>query len=295
MSNPTAARSTTSGRYYDLALPPDWLANHPPSAHVRMTGTTAWVPSVTNVLDQHMKHGLTWWAAGEVATYVMSEPDEANAIIGSALTERTIAGDRPCKACRQPTDRLVEDKGWFHPECEKSWKELRKVFNTNRQKKADLGSLVHTLVERHVLGETIDPADYGEAEGHVKSWLRFVERHDPTFIMAEATVFNLRHGYAGTLDLIMDVGEGRWITDAKTSPRVYFENHLQLAAYRHAEGVYIDAGQVTPMPEVDAAAVLLLGEDRYKFEPVEASADAFERGFGSLLTLFRYKEAQDNE
>lgn len=304
MSKPAAAIDSTTGRTYTLSLPPEWLGQHPPAAHVRMSGTTAMLPSVTSVLSLHAKHGLTWWAAGEVASYVMSEPDEANAIVGSALTARDITGDRPCKACGQPTDRLLADKGWFlHSACEKPWKELRKVFNTQRQKKADLGSLVHDLVERHVLGESIDPADYGEAEGHVKSWLRFVERHDPGFVMAEATVFNLRHGYAGTLDLIMDVGGARYLTDCKTSPRTYFENHLQLAAYRYAEGIYIDAGQVEPMPTVDDTAILLLGEDRYKFiqQPEGyddatgrslAIRDGFERGYLPLLTLFRYKEAQ---
>lgn len=291
MPNPAAAVATSSGRYYDVALPGDWLVAHPPSAHVRMTGTTAWVPSVTNVLDQHAKPGLTWWAAGEVATYVLSESEAAIALVGSALGAAVVAGDHPCKGCGQPTDRLIEDKGWWmHASCEKSWKELRKVFNTKREQKANLGSLVHALVERHVLGEPVVPADYGEASGHVASWLRFVDKYAPTFLMSEATVFNLRYGYAGTLDLIMDVGGQRWITDLKSSPRVYFENALQLTAYRHAEGIYVSPGVVEPMPAVDAAAVLLLGEDRYKFEPVEADADAMERGFLPLLTLHRFKE-----
>lgn len=300
MSAPAAAVPTASGRFYDLALPGEWLANHPPSAQVRMTGTTAWVPSVTNVISNLDKPGLPWGAAGETAAWVISHLDETRALVASAASASE-AGVNPCKACGRLTDRYLHDKGWFlHKECEEPWKVIRKQFQLRWNEKRDRGSNTHDFVERSILGQDIDPSEFGEAEGNARSWLRFVENHDPKFIMSEATVFNLRHGYAGTLDAIMDVGWGRFIIDVKTGPSLYFDHVIQLSAYRHAEGIYISPGVVHPMPEVDDAAVLLLGEDRYQFIPVPKGLesvdertsgmhDVFERGFLSLLTLARLK------
>lgn len=295
MSSPAAARSTTTGRYYDLSLPAHWLRQYPPAAHVRMTGTTAWVPSVTNVLSNLDKPGLPWGAAGETAAWVIANLDETTELVAAAA-QATEAGQNPCKACGRLTDRHLDDKGWWlHAECEQPWKTIRKQFQLRWNEKRDRGSATHDFVEQQILGETIDPADFGEAEGNARSWLRFVEKHDPTFIMSEVTVFNLRHGYAGTLDSIMDVGGQRWLVDVKSGPKTYIDHVIQLAAYRYAEGIYIDAGQVEPMPEVDAAAVLLLGEDRYKFEPVEADRDCYERAFLPMLTLARWMEARNDK
>jgi hypothetical protein len=190
----------------------------------------------------------------------------------------------------------------MHATCERDWKLIRKQFNTNRQAKANLGTLVHNLVELHALGAEPDPAEWAEwadpqtgvtfdASGYVAAWRRFVDKHQPSFVMAEATVFNLRHGYAGALDAIMDIGGSRWLVDVKSAARVYHrENRLQLVAYRHAEGVYVGPGVVEPMPEVDNTAVLLLGPDRFVFESIDSTVDDFERGFLSLATFRRYDE-----
>ena len=292
MSKPAAAIDSTTGRTYSLALPAEWLGQHPPSAQVRMSGTTAMLPSVTSVLSHHDKPGLPWGAAGETASWVLANIDDVQTL-AAAASQAEEAGVNPCKACGRPTDRYLHDKGWWlHKECDEPWKTIRKQFQLRWNEKRDRGSSTHDFVEQHILGVAIDPSEYGTAEGNARSWLRFVEKHDPTFIMSEATVFNLRHGYAGTLDSIMEVGGQRWLVDVKSGPRTYIDHVIQLAAYRHAEGVYIGAGQVEPMPEVDATAVLLLGEDRYKFEPVEADQDAFERAFLSMLTLARWKEGK---
>jgi len=291
MSKPAAAVDSTTGRTYALSLPPEWLAQHPPSAAVRMTGTTAMLPSVTSILSGSDKPGLPWGAAGETSSWVIQNLDTVQELVASAAAAPE-EGTNPCKACGRMTIRHLHDKGWWlHEQCQEPWKVIRKQFQLRWNEKRDRGTSTHDFVEQSILGVAIDPADFGDAEGNARSWLRFVEKYDPRFIMSEATVFNLRYGYAGTLDSIMEVGGQRWLVDVKSGPKVYFEHHLQLAAYRYAEGVYVSAGVVEPMPDVDAAGVLLLGEDRYKFEEVTAGPDAFERGFASLLTLFRYKEA----
>lgn len=293
MSSPAAAVSTNAGRYYQLDLPANLADRTTPD--IRRSGDTIWLPSVTNVLDSMSKPGLVWWSAGLVATEVFTDPDRIASLVASAHGARKVSGDHPCEACGQPTDHYLEDKAkWFHTACYDRWRTLRKVFNDRRLVKADLGSLVHDLVEKHILGDPVNPADYPpEVAGRVEAWQRFVERHQPEFVMAEATVFNLTHGYAGTLDIIMDVGGQRWLVDTKTgAPNVYESHRLQLAAYAHAEHVYVGAGETTPMPGVDASAILFLGEDRFKFVPVDVERGDLEDGFLPLLTFQRWQAAR---
>jgi len=292
MSNPAAAVSTSAGRYYQLDLPAA-LANQ--TANVKRSGDTIWLPSVTNVLDSMSKPGLVWWSAGLVATEVFTDPDRITQLVAAAHNGRTITGFHPCEACRQPTDHYLDDKGkWFHTACYDRWRTLRKVFNDQRIQKADLGSLVHALVEKHILGDPVDPADYPpEVAGRVEAWQRFVTKHEPSFELAEATVFNLTHGYAGTLDIIMDVGGHRWLVDVKSgTPTVYESHALQLAAYRYAEHVYVGAGVVEALPVVDRCAILFLGEDRFKFEPVDVGVGDLEEGFLPLLRFQRWQTAR---
>lgn len=293
MSSPKAAVATQAGRFYEIELPEGFVHPQAVAPNVRLNGDTAFLPSVTNVLGSNAKPGLTWWAAGEVATFVLSQPGDVQELVEQAAKAEA-EGERVCKACGKPTNNYLSSNDWWmHRVCEKAWKELRKQPFVKRDKKADLGSHVHDLIERHVLGTPVDPADYGEAAGHVASWLRFVEKHEPVFQMSEASVFNLQYGYAGTLDLIVDVGGSRWLVDVKTSPKVYEDHRIQLAAYRYAESIYIGPREIVDMPEVDDTAVLLITEEKYAFKPVVADRDTFERAFLPLLQLHAWKGEQN--
>ena len=44
---------------------------------------------------------------------------------------------------------------------------------------------------------------------------------------------NEEHGYAGTLDLVMNIGGRVGIIDIKTSRSIYKSHELQVSAYRH--------------------------------------------------------------
>lgn len=270
MTSPKAATTTRDGRTYTIEL----------------ADRTLVVPSVTTVLKSLAKPGLTWWAAGEVATYVLTNPRATAEIAASARVDDPI-GERPCKACGKPTDRLLADKDWWmHLACEAAWKELRKQPFVKRDQKANLGTYVHGIVEKIVLGDDISPDDYPDAAGHVATFLRFVAKHTPVFEMSEATVFNEKEGYAGTLDLIVTVGGKRWLVDVKTGG-AYPEAVLQMAAYRHAEAVYLGPGETEPMPEVDDCAVLVVTERGYRFVPArDLHVDgAGERAFDTFRHL----------
>ena len=56
----------------------------------------------------------------------------------------------------------------------------------------------------------------------------------PKPIAAEVSVFNDRYNYAGTIDLVCQIGKDIWLIDYKFSNAVYESYELQVAAYAYA-------------------------------------------------------------
>lgn len=285
MTSPKAATTTRDGRTYQIELADRTLS----------------LPSVTTVLQNMAKPGLVWWSAGEVATYVLSEPAATQWLVEKALDveDRHPVSEvaKPCKACGTMTDRLIADKDWWmHHACESAWKHLRKQPFIKRDKKANLGTHVHSIIERIILGDEVQPDDYPEISGHVLTFLRFVAKHQPTFELSEATVFNEEIGYAGTLDAVMTVGGKRWLVDVKTGG-AYPEAALQMAAYRRAPSIYLAPQVVEPMVEVDDCAVLVIGESFFRFVPAtdlhrDGAGDLAFETFKHLLALLEWKQGE---
>jgi hypothetical protein len=163
-----------------------------------------------------------------------------------------------------------------------------------RDRKADIGTAVHAAIEAHILGAPA-PAPSEDTAGHLAQFARFIETFNPTFELAEATVYNRTAKYAGTLDLIATIpGRGRALIDTKTSASgVYPEAALQLSAYRYAEFIGLPDGTEAPMPAVDGCAVLWIpggdDPDGYALIPVVADEVVF-RAFRHIVEVARWQE-----
>lgn len=141
------------------------------------------------------------------------------------------------------------------------------------------GSDIHAWAERWALNQRPQIDEFPEAQqGYARSFASFVAEWQPVWEMAEASVYNRRWGYAGTLDSLVRIerdGLGLLLCDTKTGKGVYGEVALQLAAYRHAEFIGAPDGSEVPMPSVDGCAVLHLTPTDYELIPVEAGEEAF--------------------
>lgn len=193
------------------------------------------MPGVTTILGDGMpKPALTRWAANAVAEYAVDHWDRL--------------------ADASPSERMKLLKG-------APWAE--------RDRKALRGTQVHAYGERLVAGHEIDVPD--ELRPHVENYARFLDDWDVQPVLVEATVYSLRWGYAGTLDLVADVADGRrLLADVKTAKGVYGETAAQLAAYRYAPHYVGPGGTEESMPEVDGCAVVHVRDDGYDLVPVEA-------------------------
>jgi hypothetical protein len=163
------------------------------------------------------------------------------------------------------------------------------------------GTEVHDAAEKLALGTIPEPEPH--IAPYVEQYRRFLEEFQPEFLMAEAPVYNLSAGYAGTLDAIAKIQGRAVVCDMKTTPYgpdaktesgrprsrpPYPEVALQLALYRHAErvGLLADRREINyrryyvldletmhtePMPETDGAVCVVVSPEDYLVVPVDTS------------------------
>ena len=94
-------------------------------------------------------------------------------------------------------------------------------------------------------------------------------------IAVEQVIYNEKHGYAGTLDLLADVDGVLTVVDWKTGKAVYPEAHLQNEAYRQAiremghgdprPGLIVRLPKVETDPQFEAVVALAEGPCFDKF------------------------------
>lgn len=167
-----------------------------------------------------------------------------------------------------------------------------------RELKAEIGSHQHNVMEALILDTKIpdvpehlvDVEVDGERVDHDElsdGILNFVADFDVTPRLAEATVASVFWGYAGTLDLIGDLGRSplgprarRGLIDLKTGTNLDVAVRAQLGAYRRADEVWLDRlGNKAGMPRVDFAAVLHVRKSHrrgYKLVPVPTDETSWE-------------------
>lgn len=190
---------------------------------------------------------------------------------------------------------------------------IKDVAKRKRELKAEVGTFCHDVIEALILDTpiptvpehlvdvefvntdgTVDRIDLDEI---IDGYLQFNEDFRPRYLLAEATVVNVEHRYAGTLDIAAEfptLGGRVGIIDVKSGAVLGASMGAQLAAYRNATEVWLDhLGNRAPMPRADFSAVLHL-RTKYQagYKLLEASSDAaaFE-WFLAARTLLAHAES----
>lgn len=217
-------------------------------------------PSVTTVIGKLDKPGLSWAAAKETALYAV---------------------DHMAAWADLPRDVAYETLRHHH----------RKVWDDKR----DRGSAVHDMAADWAAGR--DVACPPDCEGYLDALEAFYAEAAPTVVAAERCVVraDAESSYGGCFDAVSDINDGpfagrRLLIDIKTGKRYPAEAVLQLAAYRHADGMGIyDADGVLVAieampPCIDGTAILYLHDDG-TYELLEVPGD--EVAFADFLALRR--------
>ncbi len=253
---PKAARSVSSGRTYT----------------VTRDGVTYTLWSVTTIIGNGLpKPAIAGWQARSIAEYAVANWRQIGGMLGAVRLART---DEAGVFIVSDPDAVAGAVDWLKGA---PWRESKR--------KMDVGSVVHAEAEAHVLGIP-RPEPLPTIAPYVESFRHFLDDFKPEFELTEASVYNIKEGYAGTLDAIVRVGNRRLLVDYKTGKDIYADVALQLAAYERAESVLLPDGSSAPMLPVDGCVALHLREydparpdDRgYSVIPVatgQAAWDAF--------------------
>lgn len=135
------------------------------------------------------------------------------------------------------------------------------------KKAAEEGTAVHELIEEYFEGNEMRYLnDKGNPKYNPNIWkmfLKFVdfwETYKPTLIETETHLFSDKLKIAGTVDLVCEIGDERWIIDFKTS------NHMQ-TTYELQGAVYAQCYEECFGKKIDRVGMLWLksrsrGEDK---------------------------------
>lgn len=200
------------------------------------------VTSIIGILD---KPAIPRWAAGQVAEYVISNPDGVNQL--------RAMGEGPAIAA------------------------LKAIPWQKRDEAAVRGTDVHALADQIINGHPVEVPDHLLA--HVEGYVRFLDDWQVEPILTEFAVGSREHWYAGTADALVKCGRGPWagatvLWDWKTSRGVYGETALQTGAYAGAEFHGL-AGDEHPIPTVERLGVVHVTEHGSAVHDLGDPAEAF--------------------
>ena len=66
----------------------------------------------------------------------------------------------------------------------------------------------------------------------ILTFIEFCKEYQPKFILNEKVVVHEAFVYAGTLDILCQIGDDLWLLDIKTGKNVYMSHRIQLSAYK---------------------------------------------------------------
>jgi len=226
VASPKAARRVSQGRTYTI------------------NGLTLW--SVTTIIGNGLpKPAIAGWQARSIAEYAVANWRQIGGMLGAVRLSRT--DDQGTFIVSDP-DAVAAAVDWLKGA---PWRESKR--------KMDIGSAVHAEAEAYVLGIP-RPDPLPAIAPYLLSFRHFLEDFTPDFELTEATVYNVKEGYAGTLDAVLRIGGRQLLADWKTGKDIYPDVALQLAAYERAEAILLPDGSSTPMPAIEGAIALHLRE-----------------------------------
>jgi hypothetical protein len=132
---------------------------------------------------------------------------------------------------------------------------------------------------------------------HVTQYAKAIDEKGIVFLDRERTVCHPEHGYAGTLDGIVTLGEGAmrrtYVLDIKTGGLYPESIALQISSYRYATHEVHGDKTSERKVHIDGGCVLQLKPASYTFEFVKCDKPVFERFLDAMsLWTWRHEESR---
>jgi hypothetical protein len=153
--------------------------------------------------------------------------------------------------------------------------EMMAAHETYAQERADVGDIVHDLVEAWSIG-TPYPDPPKNVNGYINQFIDFLTTERPEFIENEVTLWSRTYGYAGTADFIVKIGGRTLLADLKTGKNLHDEIGLQLSALSEANFILRVDGTEEAIPVIDGLAGLHLRPRSWKLVEISYARECFE-------------------
>lgn len=166
-------------------------------------------------------------------------------------------------------------------------KEAKAQHRSKKTDAGDLGTLLHSLVEKVAKKQPYDEPVNPILKTSFDQFRAWVKENEVEFLASERKVYSRQHNVAGTLDLIMRIKGKVVLGDIKTASGVWNEMFLQTNFYKGA------MQEEFPDKHIDHVAIIRCGKDG-TFEVKEAND--FEENFKAFLaalTLYRRLKKMD--
>lgn len=165
---------------------------------------------------------------------------------------------------------IIAKPEFYHWYSKFGWKKCEEI----KTRRADFGTMAHSMFEKYLFGLPLDVLDDEMLES-LNIFANWVHNFDVVPLQSEIRLVSKKHRYAGTCDFVGMVKGRRLIGDWKTSKKVYYAYPLQLAAYLVAYEEIYDT-------KLDGGFILCIRDGSFIYE--EFSRD-------ELLQLFEVFKA----
>lgn len=163
------------------------------------------------------------------------------------------------------------------------WAQARKGYRTIKQAAADVGTEVHTFLEKYIRDpshiENIPPEDT-QAGRSIRAAIKWLESNQIEPLEVERRIFSRKHRFTGTLDKRAKVNGIHTILDWKTSKGLYPEFLLQTAAY---QGAY----EEETSDRIEQRILVRLDKETGDFHPHVLRRGEFRKDYSAFLAALK--------
>jgi len=132
------------------------------------------------------------------------------------------------------------------------YKDARLAHRKKKEKAGEEGTDAHSLIELMIKNAIEKNGGYIlETETGINtildSFVKWANENKVKFLASELRLYSREHWYAGTADMVCEIGGKLYVGDVKTGSAIYPEYFIQTSAYAHAlveMGLYEQFGGV---------------------------------------------------
>jgi hypothetical protein len=228
----------------------------PPLAVEQPDGTRRYVhpvtaeaqPSITTIIDQIAKPGLTPWATRRSGEFAARNWEEMAGLSPPEKVDKIrLASARETEAARQ------------------------------------VGTAVHELIQDWSTG--VPHAVSPQISSYANQFVSFMIEAKPRFLRNEFTVWSGTYGYAGTADALIVIDGHTYLVDFKCGRNLHEEVGLQLSALAHADCILHPDGAEEEIPAIEFLAAVHIRPRSHKMVIVNHDRENF-RAFLAARQLF---------